>query len=446
MLDAFYQFFWYPLSLCLYHLVALPSMSMFPFRFQVKRWQKYLVILLAVFLSGSCAWLLRELLVVIHTTTGLHGSYFQNQLTHLIPIVLFSILLYKGEFYSIFLTSVLTLSLAGQIGFVYGNSMLLFWQPEHTIGITILRDILGYGSFAIFYLLLRRFSNVTSFYLNLRDHVILIVIALFNFWFSCYALGKMETQLANLIFYVTCTFATLAITFLLFRFTKEHQQSLKQQIALQDMRLAENELSQMSATALQIKTLKHELSNHFTYLETLLQQGQYATAKEYLKSVENLSGITGEIISTANPVVNSICNQKLSYARSLGIEAKVNVVLPEQMPLDNLTLCSLLGNLLNNAIEACASQDAPVIVLNIYPVKTYLMFQVDNSVTYDVLQKNPHLLSTKRDAENHGNGMRILQRIADTHNGILHYEMVTPDRFSVQVMLDMEDAHFRNES
>ena len=187
-----------------------------------------------------------------------------------------------------------------------------------------------------------------------------------------------------------------------------------------------------------MKELRHELGNHFTFLESLAEQGQLDQIREYLRSAEKTLDENARIVATANPVVNSMINQKLTYARSLGIDSQAKVVLPDgPLPLDDLTLCSLLGNLINNAIEACRDQMSPTILVEIHPLKSYLVFRVENSVTYDVLQKNPHLLSTKEDAENHGIGLRVTKRIIEENNGILHYEMSAPDRFAVQVMLQI---------
>ena len=61
--------------------------------------------------------------------------------------------------------------------------------------------------------------------------------------------------------------------------------------------------------------------------------------------------------------------------------------------------------------------------LNVCPLKSYLVFCTDNSVTYDVLKINPELLSTKEDANNHGIGTKVLRKIAEQYDGILSYEM-----------------------
>ena len=434
MIQWFYDTIWYFPSLIMFHLVTIPSMSMFPFRFRVDGWKKWAMILTAAVASGLCARGLRQLVIAL----GWPRSYFQGQLCHLFTMVIFCTILYRGRFLSKLLTIILALSLAGQIGFVWGSLMLMFWAPEFTPLMIMVRDVLGYGTFALYYYLLRRYSNITSFYLNWKDHILLISIAFALFFLSCYSRRFMDSNLLNLLFYSTCVFATVAITYLLFRFTREHQQAMDQKTLLQDMRMSENALTQMQETSAQMKELRHELGNHFTFLESLAEQGQLDQIREYLRSAEKTLDENARIVATANPVVNSMINQKLTYARSLGIDSQAKVVLPDgPLPLDDLTLCSLLGNLINNAIEACRDQMSPTILVEIHPLKSYLVFRVENSVTYDVLQKNPHLLSTKEDAENHGIGLRVTKRIIEENNGILHYEMSAPDRFAVQVMLQI---------
>ena len=439
MIDTFYREFWYPLSLILFHLVTLPSMSMFPLRFRVRRWQKALIIVAAAVLSGLFSLLLRDLLTLLQQTFGFHGSYFQSQLRHLIAMVVFCSIVYNGNFYSMLLAMILALSLAGQAGFVYGSLITMICGENYSNGWIIVRDILGYGTFALYYWVLRRYSNVTSFYLSVRDHLILIVIVFFHFFISCFSVRYLDSTLSMLLFYSVCSFATIAITFLLFRFTKEHEDSLRQQILLQDMKLSESALSQMQEASAQMKEMRHELGNHFIYIESLVEQEHYDELREYLHTMDAWSEEAAQTVTTANPVVNSIINQKLSYARSLGMTTQASVVLPEQLPLDDLTLCSLLGNLLNNAIDACQGQTEPVISIQIYPLKGYLIFRIENSVTYDVLKDNPQLQSTKADAENHGIGLRVARRIVKENNGILHYEMSAPERFCVQVMLQISD-------
>ena len=440
MLEAFYSHFWYYLSLGLYHLVAIPCMSMFPFRFKMARWKQVLLTILAAFLSGLLAYGLQKGLCLLSAATGLRVTYFSHQMSHLVSMVLFVALLYRGNFFSMLLTSILALSLAGQVGFVYGTLMTLYWNPVYTPGMIILRDILGYGTFMAYFLILRKFSNVSSFYLSLKDHLIMVFIAFAHFAISCTGLFYLRSPEGMLLFYTATAFGTLAITFLLFRYTREYQRMLEQQFALQSMKLTENALGQIEETAAQLRELKHELGNQFIYMEQMVRKGEYDALEDYLQSVDKMYTQATELVSSGNPIVNAILNQKLSYARSVGIDTEVSVVLPEHTPLDDKTLCSLLGNLLNNAIEACREQEHPYLKVDIHPVKAYLALRVDNSVTYDVLKHNPHLHTTKENAENHGIGMKIIRRILEENDGLLHYEMSAPNRFTVQAMLRLPTA------
>ena len=189
MLEPFYQAIWYPISVYLFEIVAIPCMSMFPLRPRSNAWwQKLLWIMLGVLCACFVRNILTQLLELVHQALELKDSYFQHMLTHLVAMVAVCTVLYRGSFFSKTLTVILALSLAGQIGFVYGNLMLLCWKPEFTPGMIMVRDVLGYGTFAMYYLVLGRYSNVTSFYLTLRDHILLIVISFLNFTLGCVVL------------------------------------------------------------------------------------------------------------------------------------------------------------------------------------------------------------------------------------------------------------------
>ncbi len=301
----------------------------------------------------------------------------------------------------------------------------------------MVRDVLGYGTFGCYFLVLKKYLNFTSFYLNRRDHLILLGIAYINFAASCIAIRYFSTTGARILFYSVASFTTFTITFLVFRFTKEHQNALEQQVKLQAMQISQTTLAQLKEASTQMHELRHEFSNYLIYAQRMLQDKQYAQLDAYLAEIKRQKIPVIDAFTTGNTVVNAILNQKSAYAKSLGIHTEFQIVLPDPLPIDDLTLCSLFGNLLNNAIEACAQQDEPFIRLTVYPVKSYLALRIDNSVPEDVLQKNPQLQSTKEDSRNHGIGIKVLRDIVKKYDGILHYQMVDPHCFSVEIMLKL---------
>ena len=94
------------------------------------------------------------------------------------------------------------------------------------------------------------------------------------------------------------------------------------------------------------------------------------------------------------------------------------MVLTEQLPLNDAELSSLLGNLLNNAIEAADGCNEPFVRTRMYPARDYLCIEVVNSADTARLRENPVLYTTKQDPELHGIGLQVVQEIVQRHNGM----------------------------
>lgn len=427
---------WQTISRYFYLLIAIPCMGIFPYRFSQKR--KWLIITAVTFIACALKYATQSFLTPLLVKLSFLPSLLINQGICIFYIIIASCFLYQGNFFLMLLAAFLSMSLAAQAGGILGG-FLSFYNTETTIGMLMLRDILGYGIYGFFYLFFWKYMYITSFCLNTCDYIILLIASIINFvltdsFTNTFMLGSPTA----IPFYTTCLFTTLSITFLLSLFAREHCQVQKQQLLIYEMKLSETTYAQMQETAVQMREIKHELSNFFIYAQQLLKNEDYNTLKEHLDTVLNSNLPLVEAISTNNSVVNSIVNQKNAFARSLNIHTDFHVVLPDQLSIDNLTLCTLLGNLLNNAIEACQTQENAFIHLNIHPIKNYLCFQIENSVTHDILKKNPHLLTTKNDADYHGYGLRIIKQITEKYNGILHYEMKNPNCFSIQIMLKLD--------
>lgn len=414
-------------------IVGIPCMSIFPFRFQKKYKLPFLI--LGIILTCFLWQITRFILVYNFHSAPWWPNFLLDQVVYIFFLTLACFILYKGNHYSMMLTIFLSMSMAAQIGCIAGG-IINFFHDSYTIFLLMLRDILGYGVFALFYLILWKYLHVNSFYLTKKSHLILLGISLGNFLLNCaftttFPIGDP----ASVPFYTACLFTTCSITFLLFLFTKDHEIVQEQQLILQENKLSENTYAQIQEAAAQMREVKHELSNYFVYANQLIQKHDYDTLEQYLAKIIDSNLPVTDSISTGNLVVDSIINQKNAYAKSLHIRTDFRVHLSPDLPFDDLTLCTVFGNLLNNAIEACRNQDSPFILLDVHPVKSYLAIRIDNSVNHDVLKDNPQLQTTKKDALNHGNGMRILHKIVQKYDGMLHYEMSGPNCFSMQLML-----------
>lgn len=126
------------------------------------------------------------------------------------------------------------------------------------------------------------------------------------------------------------------------------------------------------------------------------------------------------ILKTGNVMVDAILNSKISLARSKKITVNVKAVVPKGLYVQDVDLCVILGNLLDNAIEACTAADneAPWIRVYIGLHKELFYISVSNAVTSEVKRTGLHYISTKN-KPNHGFGLIRIDKITEKYGGFV---------------------------
>ena len=166
------------------------------------------------------------------------------------------------------------------------------------------------------------------------------------------------------------------------------------------------------------------------------QAGKYDQLSAYLDKVtgEDLAALNQ--IETGNALMDYLLNRKLGEARQHHIRTCTEVVVPTSLAVSEDALCTILLNLLDNAIEASRKEEDPLLQITIKCVQEYLVCVVRNKVSRDVLAENPDLRTTKEDKGSHGFGVKIVSQAVERCDGILRYS-VEEGFFTVKVMLPL---------
>lgn len=101
----------------------------------------------------------------------------------------------------------------------------------------------------------------------------------------------------------------------------------------------------------QTRAFRHDIRNHLSVLDGLLNEGRTQECRDYLKKLEAVSEALSFPYSTGNPVVDIMLGEKLGLAKD--IDAQVSLALPEGWGIDDFDLCVIFANALDNAISAC---------------------------------------------------------------------------------------------
>ena len=143
----------------------------------------------------------------------------------------------------------------------------------------------------------------------------------------------------------------------------------------------------------------------------------------------------GATIFTRNIVLNSIVSDASARAEALGIRFDAEVTVSEDTGIRVEDLCTLLMNMLDNAIEAASKVEDGYIKLRINERGGFLAVSCENS--FDgrvVLDDSGRCLSTKSDAEGHGFGFTQMSAAAAKYSSIIDVSW-TGSVFSVQTAL-----------
>ena len=184
----------------------------------------------------------------------------------------------------------------------------------------------------------------------------------------------------------------------------------------------------------QVRTLRHDLRNHLTALQGLLAQGQTAQAAGYLEQIAGSPWAQGNQQFCENETANVVLSSKAEAARRLGLQAEFQAALPRDLPIADPDLCALLGNAIDNAMEAAQKAADKKVRLRCRTDKGLFMLQVENALTGD---ERPDLSTTKKDKAAHGFGLAGMREIAARYGGSLEAGP-REGRFELVVCLPLE--------
>jgi sensor histidine kinase regulating citrate/malate metabolism len=185
-----------------------------------------------------------------------------------------------------------------------------------------------------------------------------------------------------------------------------------------------------------MRGFRHDLKNHLQVLSCLLGMNRHERAREYLQEIGDFVDRNDFNMNSGVPLVDAVLGNKIAMAKRLGIDICHTVLLEEDLPIEALDLCSLLGNMLDNALEACqkiADGSERRVELTLLAQAGKLELTVRNTVPSGC---SSSLKSTKQE-EGHGLGLSIVQQTVKKYNGEIKINCGAGE-FSVRIYLSAD--------
>ena len=254
-----------------------------------------------------------------------------------------------------------------------------------------------------------------------RRTYILIIIPATSVFILCILLYGRSEGAEALLICISTLFINLSVFYLYHMMVENYRNIRENDIYKQQTYAYQNQLDVIMESQSRIKALKHDMKNHMLALQMLLQKRDWEEAEDYLNSMQGFMANPLEYITTGNDTIDSLLNYKLQRANDVlnTVEAKINI--PEKLILHSFDLNVVLGNLLDNAIEAASQTEEKELKIAIKLDKGVLFINIRNSCQGIAEGKVQHLETTKADGPNHGIGLRNVRRIVEKYHGEMDF-------------------------
>ncbi len=176
---------------------------------------------------------------------------------------------------------------------------------------------------------------------------------------------------------------------------------------------------EVEAVYRQMRGIRHDYRNHLQGMSAFVETGQLDELRTYIQQLNNELNQVDTIIRTGNTMIDALVNTKLTIAQERGVELHATAIAPEKLPIENVDLAIILGNLLNNAIEATTKADKQkeqFIRLYLAPMKDNLYISVTNT-----MEKNPQPQFLSLKAPNRqGYGITRIDQAVEKYEGLVN--------------------------
>ncbi len=247
----------------------------------------------------------------------------------------------------------------------------------------------------------------------------------------------------NTIFSIVILFGLNVIVFNIYiQLSENLELQRKNAIYEKEFQLLERNMHEKESMMQEIRVKRHDLKHQMLNLLALLQKGEYGKLESDMKQMAELESLNGLlVVNTQNSIIDSFVNNQYAVAKEKGIDFQVKIDVPAELPFAGEDLCVILGNALDNAIEACerGQVSKPWISIKLIYDGANLLMTLENSFDGTIRKNKKGMqISRKANSQQHGIGTYSIQRVVQKYHGYYHVE-VTEKEYHLEIILYSQD-------
>ena len=168
------------------------------------------------------------------------------------------------------------------------------------------------------------------------------------------------------------------------------------------------------------RKIRHDMKNHLIGLRSLIKEGDVQRAENYLDGLLDDIEIVEEKICSGNVVVDTLVNAKYTLAKKMHIKTDIQVCIPNEFKFQDKHLMVILGNIIDNAIEASMKlpeEERYIKLIILYQKKMLNILIINNYNGRTRKNRWGEFITTKEERVYHGLGLSAIKQAIDYYNG-----------------------------
>ena len=287
----------------------------------------------------------------------------------------------------------------------------------------------------IFYVLYSNYKKnrkIRSHYYLYFSVIILAVCLLLSYATLYICRREPESQIMPLLFSTLIILVLLCIS-LYDKFLILIEENANYKMQAEINRLQKDYALQIDENLKTLRSVRHDIKNHLIIIDGYASQKKFEKIHEYISRIGERFKDTAPI-QTSSTAVSAILNEKSALAQQKNISCEITCNFPS-LKIDDFTMITILGNLLDNAITAASKCSDGWIKADLQQEDSILVITVDNSHAERIREKDGVFTSTKTDnADIHGIGIKNVRKAVNDLRGQIEITY-TENTFHVCIML-----------
>lgn len=247
-------------------------------------------------------------------------------------------------------------------------------------------------------------------------------------------INETDNEIANILVSTGILIINLLIFNIYDEFIDARERLEENAVFKNQARQYSNQLVIMLETIERVKSLRHDLKYHINEIMLLANKVENEELKKYVQDMNEFLIEPKEYISSGNMEIDSLLNLMLDKATKELRKVDYLVQVPKDFNIKTFDLNIIIGNLLENAIDAALESDKKTLTVHLYYESGILYINIKNSYNGELKKEKGKYISTKEKQNKHGIGLENVKKVVHRYNGTLKIDDLD-NIFNVEVML-----------